>query len=158
MRFTKRSLWQSPAGQLLDFRVDKDIICTEYFEVWSDHAQPCPACDQDLPGSPPAYFIFGKGSRSKRHVQGGVTAVHPILTPATGSFDRPLTRKIGGVSHRLMHFDSAVIAAVNIVKALFRWWSGGQRSSWTSNLGGQESCPRSRVSVQDVHGSDTPLM
>ena len=28
-----------------------------------DHAQPpCPAHDQNLPGSPPSYFLFGKGS------------------------------------------------------------------------------------------------
>ena len=41
-------------------------------------------------------------------------AIHPVLTPATGGFDRPLTPNWGGggVSHRLMHFDSAVIIIV----------------------------------------------
>ena len=27
----------------------------------ANHAQPCPAHDQNLPGSPPYYFLFGEG-------------------------------------------------------------------------------------------------
>ena len=30
-------------------------------EINANPAQPCPARDQDLPGSPPSYFLFGKG-------------------------------------------------------------------------------------------------
>ena len=30
-------------------------------QMIANHAQPCPAHDQNLPGSSPSYFLFGKG-------------------------------------------------------------------------------------------------
>ena len=39
-----------------------------------NHVQPCPACDQNLPGSPPSYLLFGKVTleRDQFHVEGGM--------------------------------------------------------------------------------------
>ena len=36
-------------------------VAVKLMQTPPNHVQPCPARDQNLPGSPPSYFLFGKG-------------------------------------------------------------------------------------------------
>ena len=73
-------------------------VAVKLMQTPPNHVQPCPARDQDLPGSPPSYFLFGKGpgeslarEASRGYYQRSACCRSPSINlrePAAGSLSK----------------------------------------------------------------------